>query len=313
MYNKTTGHVSYRHKMKLHLLYSALFASGIASTHAFTVGRSQSLTMNPNISSSTQLAMGLDLVTALRAEWISAAICTNQIPRTAKSVLQLGTEDGRIVNFVPNTIEEILTSSASADGELSISAQRALKQQRERRTSGPLGQGATVRYLNQPADNLKDLKDNSVDCVVSLQAAQVMKDNGQDWKRSILEGGRVLKPGGRFIFVEQTEIDGEKYVDALAKAADGNENEEGELETYPMFELVGYDDVDLVIVPHIAGVVTKTEYAGLTQDQIEKKAVTDKKDRLADLSISAFEKGLKRRKKGKKKQKAEEETSSSSV
>lgn len=298
--------------MKFHLLYSALFASGIASTHAFTVGRSQSLTMNPNISS-TQLAMGLDLVTALRAEWISAAICTNQIPRTAKSVLQLGTEDGRIVNFVPNTIEEIYTSSASADGELSISAQRALKQQRERRTSGPLGQGANVRYLNQHADNLKEMKDNSVDCVVSLQAAQVMKDNGQDWKRSILEAGRVLKPGGRFIFVEQTEIDGEKYIDALAKAADGNENEEGELETYPMFELVGYDDVDLVIVPHIAGVVTKTEFAGLTQDQIEKKAVTDEKDRLADLSISAFEKGLKRRKKGKKKQKAEEETSSSSV
>lgn len=298
--------------MKFHLLYSALFASGIVSTHAFTVGKSQSLTMNPNISS-TQLAMGLDLVTALRAEWISAAICTNQIPRTAKSVLQLGTEDGRIVNFVPNTIEEIYTSSASADGELSISAQRALKQQRERRTSGPLGQGANVRYLNQPADNLKEMKDNSVDCVVSLQAAQVMKDNGQDWKRSILEAGRVLKPGGRFIFVEQTEIDGEKYIDALAKAADGNENEEGELETYPMFELVGYDDVDLVIVPHIAGVVTKTEFAGLTQDQIEKKAVTDEKERLADLSISAFEKGLKRRKKGKKKQKAEEETSSSSV
>lgn len=293
------------------ILYSSLFTIGITSSYAFSIGAIPRIT-SKSTSSSTQLAMTLDLVTALRAEWISAAICTNQIPRTAKSVLQLGTEDGRIVNFVPNTIEEILTSSSSEDGELSISAQRALKQQRERRTSGPLGQGANVRYLNQRADNLKDTKDSSVDCVVSLQAAQVMKDNGQDWKRSILEAGRVLKPGGRFIFVEQTEIDGEKYIDALANAADGNENENGEIETYPMFELVGYDDVDYVIVPHIAGVVSKTEYAGLTQQQIEMKAVKDEKDRLADLSISAFEKGLKRRKKGKKKQK-EEDTSSLSA
>lgn len=297
--------------MKFSILCSSLIATGITSSYAFSIGSIPSLKSKSTLSS-TELAMGLDLVTALRAEWISAAICTNQIPRSAKSVLQLGTEDGRIVNFVPNTVEEILTSSSSEDGELSISAQRALKQQRERRTSGPLGQGANVRYLNQRADNLKDTKDSSVDCVVSLQAAQVMKDNGQDWKRSILEAGRVLKPGGRFIFVEQTEIDGEKYIDALANAADGNQNENGELETYPMFELVGYDDVDYVIVPHIAGVVSKTEFAGLTQQQIELKAVNDEKDRLADLSISAFEKGLKRRKKGKKKQK-EEETSSTSA
>lgn len=45
--------------------------------------------------STTGLRMGLDLVTYLRTEWISAALCTNQTPRSADVCLQIGTEDGR--------------------------------------------------------------------------------------------------------------------------------------------------------------------------------------------------------------------------
>ncbi len=272
-----------------------------ASSNAFTVGpQSISGMVQP---SSTQLPMALDLVTGLRTEWISASICTNQIPRNATSVLQLGTEDGRAVNFVPRTVEEIITSSAEADGELSISSKRQLKQQKERR-----GTGAVVRYVDQPCDDLKETKDASVDVVISLQAAARMKENGQDWKKSIAEAARVLKPDGSFIFVEQTELDGEKYIDAVAAVADGvatvGDDGEEELETYPTFELIGYNDVDLVIVPHIAGVVKKTKFAGLTAGEIEKKDAVDEKARIADLSISAFERGLKKRRKKKKKGKA---------
>lgn len=272
-----------------------------ASSNAFTVGpQSISGIVQPSRASSTQLPMALDLVTGLRTEWISASICTNQIPRNATSVLQLGTEDGRAVNFVPRTVEEIITSSAEADGELSISSKRQLKQQKERR-----GTGAVVRYVDQPCDDLKETKDASVDVVISLQAAARMKENGQDWKKSISEAARVLKPDGSFIFVEQTELDGEKYIDAVAAVADGvatvGEDGEEELETYPTFELIGYNDVDLVIVPHIAGVVKKTKFAGLTAAEIEKKDAVDEKARIADLSISAFERGLKKRRKKKKK------------
>lgn len=273
----------------------------LASTNAFVIKAP-----NPTVTtkSSTELNMALDLVTNLRTEWIGASICTNQIPSEAKSVLQIGTEDGRIVNFVPRTIEEIFTSSVEEGGELSISSQRQLKQQRERR-----GTGAKVRYVDQPADDLKETKDASIDVVVSLQAAQRMVDNGQDWKKSIREAARVLKPGGRFVFVEQTEVNGEKFMDVVAAVADNlvgkdtAEDGKEEPETYPIFELVGYDDVDLVIIPHIAGVVQKTEYAGLTKDQIEKKASVDEKDRISELSISAFERGLKKRKKKKKNKK----------
>lgn len=274
----------------------------LAAVEAFSP--SPVLTLQISNRQPSHLQMGLDVVTGLRTEWISASICTNQIPSDAESVLQLGTEDGRAVNFVPRTVEEIITSSAEADGELTISCRRQLKQQRERR-----GTGAIIRYVDQKCDDLKEVKDASVDVVISLQAAVRMKENGQDWKKSINEAERVLKPGGKFLFVEQTEIDGEKYIDAIAAIADGETDEEGNAITYPVFDLVGVDDVDLVIVPHIAGVVQKTEYAGLTQEQIENKASVDEKARIADLSISAFERGLKKRKKKKKKGiQAEEES-----
>jgi len=272
-------------------LFSALVAASASMAEAFTITPSVSKHKTP-----TELQMGLDAVTGLRTEWISASICTNQIPSTAESVLQLGTDDGRAVNFVPRSVEEIITSSAEANGELTISCRRQLKQQRDRR-----GTGAIIRYVDQACDDLKGTKDASVDVVISLQAAQRMKDNGQDWKKSILEASRVLKPGGTFLFVEQTEIDGEKFMDVLAAVADGDTDPEGNVVTYPVFELVGCDDVDLVIVPHIAGVVTKTMYAGLTENEIQNKSAVDEKARMADLSISAFERGLKKRRKKKKK------------
>lgn len=248
-----------------------------------------------------QLNMALDLVTSLRTEWISAAICTNQIPRDATSVLQLGTEDARAVTFVPRTVDELITSSSEKSGELSISCQRQLKQQRERR-----GTGAVIRYTDQRADDLSETDDESVDVVISLQAADKMRENGLDWKNSIREAARVLKPGGRFIFVEKTEIEGDKYLDVIASVAStrlkegGDENNEEE-EVYPTFELIGYDDVDLVIIPHIAGVVGKAVNAGLTEAEIEAKKAAEEKARLSDLSISAFERGLKKRRKKKNK------------
>mmetsp|Transcript_5733 Transcript_5733/g.7056 ORF Transcript_5733/g.7056 Transcript_5733/m.7056 type:complete len:316 (+) Transcript_5733:79-1026(+) len=258
-----------------------------------------------------ELRMGLDLVTSLRTEWISAAICTNQIPREATSVLQLGTEDARAVTFVPRTVDELITSSSEQSGELSISCRRQLKQQRERR-----GTGAVIQYIDQRADDLSETKDESVDVVISLQAADKMRENGLDWKSSVREAARVLKPGGRFIFVEKTEIEGDKYLDVIAsvatsKLSTGVEIEEGsqEEETYPTFELIGYDDVDLVIVPHIAGVVSKTENAGLTAAEIEAKEAAEQKARISDLSISAFERGIKKRRKKKKKAAAAEEVS----
>jgi hypothetical protein len=98
----------------------------------------------------TSLQVGLDMITYLRTEWISAALCTNQTPRSADVCLQLGIEDGRAITFIPRTIRELITSSAEADGKLTISARRQLKQQQERRNA------ATVTFLDQRCDDLTE-------------------------------------------------------------------------------------------------------------------------------------------------------------
>ena len=244
------------------------------------------------------LFMGLDMVTYLRTEWVSAALVTNQTPRTADVCLQLGTADGRAVTFIPRTVRELITSSLEADGILPVSTRRQLKQQKERRTGS-----ATVTYVDQRADDLKETADNSVDVVISLQAAAKMAENGLDWKKSINEAARVLKPGGRFLFCEQTTLGGESFLEYMATvkpAKDGTESGEEDDERYPVFELVGYDDVDLVIEPHVAGVVVKSENAGLSEAEMARKENKAEKERIADLSISAYERGLKKRKRKKK-------------
>ena len=243
------------------------------------------------------------MITYLRTEWVSAALCTNQTPRAADVCLQLGVEDGRAVTFIPRTIRELITSSAEADGKLTVSARRQLKQQQERRKA------ATVTYVDQPADDLRETADESVDIVVSLQAAERMMENGLDWKKSIREAARVLKPGGRLLFVEKTDLAGESYldyVDTLYNLA-GEVPEDTE-DLSPIFE-VGYDDVDLVLTPHIAGVAIKSEDAGLTAAQRAKKVAQLEKERVAEISIEAYERGIKKRRKKKKKASETEEAS----
>ena len=188
------------------------------------------------------LRMGLDLVTYLRTEWISTSLCTNQTPRSAKVVLQLGSEDGRAVNMIPRTVEKLITSSAEPDGKIPVSVERQLRQQAERRGA------AKVRVVNQAADNLSETEDESVDVVISLQAAERMQENGLSWINSVREAARVLKPGGRFLFVEKTTIGEIDYIDCVM----GITGFKDEVQQNPgdepatkkrIFEMVGFDEV----------------------------------------------------------------------
>ena len=245
--------------------------------------------------------MGLDMVTYLRTEWVAAALCTNQTPRSADMCLQLGTEDGRIVTFVPRTIREIVTSSAEQDGKLTVGARRQLKQQQERRNA------AKVTYVDQPCDDLRETKDESIDVVVSLQCAVRMDQNGLDWKKSVREAARVLKPGGRLLFVEQSDINGESYLEYVQNLMSlTGDIPEDAAQRLPIFDDVGYDAVDLVLVPHTAGVAIKAMDAGLTAEERARKQTEDEKERLAELSIEAYERGIKKRRKKKKKSESEE-------
>lgn len=244
----------------------------------------------------TRLSMiDIDIVTSLRTEYISAALCTNQTPRAADVCLQLGCQDGRAITFLPRTIRELITSTVEADGVVPISIRRQLKQQQEQRKA------AKVTYMDQRADDLKETWDETVDVVVSLQAAQKMALNGLDWKKSIREAARVLKPGGRLLFVENTEINGESYLDYVQNLVSlaGEAPTDDAQERFPIFE-VGFDEVDMVLKPHIAGVAIKSVEAGLTAEERARRKAEQEKERLADLSIEAYERGIKRRKKKKK-------------
>lgn len=127
----------------------------------------------------------LDPVTYLRTEWVSAALCTNQTPRSADTLLQLGTSDGRIVNFVPRTVRSVITSSAEKEEEgLSVAAKRQLKQMKERRGVGAM----EIVCSDQRADDLRETKSGSVDVVVMFQSVGRMVENGVDWKGAVREG-----------------------------------------------------------------------------------------------------------------------------
>ena len=243
-------------------------------------------------SSSSILHMALDPVTFLRTEFVTAALFTNQIPRSADSCLQLGAYDGRAMNFIPRTIREFLTSSLETDGTMTIGIQRSLKQALDARA---LDDATTIRYLDQRADNLTLVQDNSVDVVVSMQSAEKMVEGGLDWKQSIREAGRVLKPGGRFLFVEKTELGDDNYLDFVGNLAVAQQQDDEE-ERFPIFESVGWDDVDFVLIPHVAGVFIKRMDAGLTKQERLAAEKKREQDLLAERSLSVFEQRRKRKK-----------------
>jgi SAM-dependent methyltransferase len=254
--------------------------------------------------------MGMDLVTYLRTEWISAALVSNQTPRSADVCLELGTQDGRAVSYIPKTIREFITSSAEKDGKLTVTTRRQVKLQQQRRDAAT---GIAVTFLDQAADDLSDTATESVDVVYSLQCAVRLQENGRDWKRSVREAARVLKPGGRFLFVEQTTLGDESYLEYIQLLLSSNDPEDESLDEsggaveeaseetrLPVFSEVGFDTVDLVLQPHIAGMAIKSVEAGLTPAARAARASQEQKDRLADLSLIAYERGNKKRKRKKK-------------
>jgi ubiquinone/menaquinone biosynthesis C-methylase UbiE len=254
---------------------------------------------------STSLQMGLDMVTYMRVEWIAAALVTNQTPNTADVCLQIGCEDGRGITFVPRTIEKLITSTVEPDGMLPLSVRRQLLQQEKTRNPD----SRVVKLTDQRADDLKETPDESVDIVISLAACARMIETGLDWKKSVQESARVLKPGGRLLFVEQNDLQGDSYLDYLANLSlqTVSEDGDGDDELFPVFEPLGYDDVDLVLVPHVAGVVVKSADAGLTNSEREAKEKNAEKDKMADISILAYERGIKKRRRKKKDPATEEE------
>ena len=129
------------------------------------------------------------------------------------------------------------------------------------------------------------------------------------------------------MFVESAEISGESYLEyVLSLSEDAVEREEGKdgeqaveidanakidvdvnvdeksdvATTKTFFSEVGYDMVDMVLIPHVAGVAIKAMDADLTLQERAQRKNQEEEDRLADMAMNVFERGNKRRKRKKK-------------
>ena len=124
-----------------------------------------------------------------------------------------------------------------------------------------------------------------------------------DWIVSLRESARVLRNGGRFVFVEPTKIDGTSFVRALEEMVDIGEDGVSK----PVFE-VAYDDVDYVFQPHVAGVATRI--GGVVASSSVKRSsrsigrgtgkTTANVLEDTDFILETFERGRKKKKKKRK-------------
>ncbi len=303
------------------VLMAPLIGGFVISSSSFVVKRVNGVSK----SGSGPLSAFMDPITYSRVEFVSASIVSNQIPRAADSCLQINTIDPRVFYYVPKTLRKVLCHPTfdKDDKVVDFRARRQIKQAIERR--GGM-ESLDIEFLEKemPLDYSRAFSvvdDESVDVVLCVTALEDTPDDF-DLKAMSMEIGRVLKPGGRFIFVEREEKKVGETIEALRmdgsyRPFDDKDSEEeaayqAELEggdvdfsLYSMFDVVE-DPIDMCPMPFIAGVSVKRDPNEALEpekpkvltpaEQARAKKVSDG----ADLVISAFERGRKKSRPKKK-------------
>ena len=140
-----------------------------------------------------------------------------------------------------------------------------------------------VEFVNKVEGKrlFEGIKSESVDCILMLQISEdaAKSSLSSSWLVSLLEeSGRVLRPGGRILFVEKKKVKCDREVDFVAAMQglrmdssyklfaageeEGDEDDdqksmdEVDLSKYSLFD-VAYDAIDLCPAPHYAGVAIK--------------------------------------------------------
>ena len=309
----------------------------------------------------TALQASTDPVSYWRVEYVSSAMLSNQIPRSASTVLQLGTVDPKAVYYLNKDVNKLLChpSYSAVQGGVSPRANRQLTQAKERR--GGMDKLELVCLRTERLDGratkqggfLYGVDDNSVDAVVFCEVLEEIIEfyakpkasasilGSDEWFRNLLEElNRVLKVGGRLVFVEKRDIAGllpgpsavplvgaiegmrmdgsfKLFADGETEGMEGDderEMDEVDLGTYSLFD-VAYDQIDFCPTPHVAGVAIKRSIEEPFEEEeesepervlnIQERIEYEKRVQGAELAIAAFEKGRKKRK--KLKPKADEE------
>mmetsp|Transcript_59196 Transcript_59196/g.116143 ORF Transcript_59196/g.116143 Transcript_59196/m.116143 type:complete len:244 (+) Transcript_59196:144-875(+) len=120
-----------------------------------------------------------------KREYITAAMLSRQVPSSASVVLELYPDDGKRFYYYPSTVSQIVVVpltwplEAKKETELRIAANKVVPPKL-----------LAVKQTMQTMDT------NAVDVVVCVQALKSLGREG------LGDAHRVLKPGGRLIFVE---------------------------------------------------------------------------------------------------------------
>lgn len=244
--------------------------------------------------------------------------------------------DPRAAYYVPKSLKKLICHGTFIPVE--FRAKRQVEQATERRGQMDL----EVDFVNKQEGKrlFEGVGDESVDVVMMLQISEdaAKSDLASSWLVALLsETGRVLRPGGRILFVEKKDVKVDREIDFVsamqglrmdgsyklfaAGEEEGDENdseksmEEVDLQKYSLFD-VAYDSIDLCPSPHYAGVAIKrsAKEEEEVEEVREKREMTmgermkyEKRVKGAELAIEAFERGRKKKKRGKKGQQQEEE------
>lgn len=148
---------------------------------------------------SSSLTMGLfDYMNPLywKQEYVVAATLANQIPASAAIVMEMYAADGKRFFYYPDSVVQVVVSpplseriGGSTDSE---------KQKKEEKALLDAGARARKSVIQK---RLAETPSNTIDAVVMVAGAvqRVAKEG------KLSDVSRVLKPGGRLVFVEKNE------------------------------------------------------------------------------------------------------------
>ena len=131
-----------------------------------------------------------------KREYLVGAVLGSQVPPAAAVVLELYAEDAKRFFYYQSSVVQVVVAPPLSEQLAAKGLGRAEVEKAEKEMTEAAGR-AKKSVLMKPLDGTPS---NSVDAVVCVQAARRVAEAGR-----LSDLARVLKPGGRVVFLEEPE------------------------------------------------------------------------------------------------------------